>query len=111
MEYNPYDILNVSTAASKAEITKAVALAMKQKQYPVDVIARAQKALMKPEQRIIADYLRPIIPTIEQFRYSDLSALQQGSPRLDLLLEFDGLEEAIAQAHEQEELEKQLLVY
>ena len=45
MENNPYDILGVSEAASKAEITKAVALAMKRKHYPVDVIAKAQKKL------------------------------------------------------------------
>jgi DnaJ-class molecular chaperone len=44
MEDNPYDILGVSSAASKAEITKAVAVAMKRKQYPVDVIAKAQKS-------------------------------------------------------------------
>ncbi len=36
MENNPYTILGVSPAASKAEITKAVAVAMKRKQYPVD---------------------------------------------------------------------------
>jgi hypothetical protein len=107
MEHNPYDILNISPAASKAEITKAVAVAMKQKQYPVDVIARAQKSLMKPEERIIADYLRPIIPTIKRFKHSDLSALEQPVPQLQLLLEFDGLEQAIAQANQEAYLEKQ----
>jgi hypothetical protein len=63
--------LGVSQSASKLEISKAVALAMKRKQYPVDVIAKAQKSLMKSEERIIADYFHPILPTITRFKYSD----------------------------------------
>ncbi len=106
---NPYEILGVSQAASKTEIAKAVAVAMKQKQYPVDVIAKAQKSLMKPEERIIADYLRPILPIIKQFKYSDLSALDEPVPTLMLLSEFDGLEQAIAQAKQEELLEREPL--
>ncbi len=109
MEHNPYDILGVTPAASKAEITKAVALAMKHKEYPVDVIAKAQKSLMKPEERIIADYLRPILPTIQRFKYSDLSALEKPAPTLLLLPEFDGLEQAIAEAAKEESLEREPL--
>lgn len=105
MENNPYNILGVSPAASKAEITKAVAVAMKRKQYPVDVIAKAQKSLMKAEKRIIADYLRPILPTIKRFKYSNLSALEQAVPTLALLSEFDGLDGEIAQAAAEESLE------
>lgn len=105
MENNPYHILGVSPAASKAEITKAVAAAMRRKQYPVDVIAKAQRSLLKSEERIIADYLRPILPTIKRFKSTDLSALEQSAPILVLLSEFDGLEEAIAQAAEVERLE------
>jgi hypothetical protein len=109
MEKNPYDILGVSPAASKAEITKAVAVAMKRKQYPVDVIAKAQKSLMKPEERIIADYLRPILPTIKRFKYSDLSALAEPEPALTLLAEFDGLEAALTKAAREELLEREPL--
>jgi tetratricopeptide (TPR) repeat protein len=109
MTNNPYDILGVSVNASKVEITKAVALAMKRKQYPVDVIAKAQKSLMKPEERIIADYLRPILPTIKNYKTCDLSALAVPAPSLTLLSEFDGLDDAIAQAAAQEELERQPL--
>ncbi|MEH2112599.1 molecular chaperone DnaJ [Nostoc sp.] len=109
MEYNPYDILGVSPAASKAEIAKAVAMAIKQKKHPVDIIAKAQKSLLKPEERIIADYLHPILPTIKQFKYSDLSALLQPVPRLMLLPEFDGLEQAIAQSAQEERLEREAL--
>ncbi|WP_242045315.1 molecular chaperone DnaJ [Anabaena catenula] len=109
MKSNPYDILGISQAASKAEITKAVALAMKRKQYPVDVIAKAQKSLMKSEERIIADYLRPILPTIKRFKYSNLEALAQTAPSLTLLSEFDNLDHAIAQATQQENLEREPL--
>jgi hypothetical protein len=105
MENNPYTILGVSPAASKAEITKAVAVAMKRKQYPVDAIAKAQRSLMKSEERIIADYLRPILPTIKRFKYSDLSALEQPAPTLELLCDFDGLDGAIAEAAAEENLE------
>ncbi|MFQ4144146.1 molecular chaperone DnaJ [Chlorogloeopsis sp. ULAP02] len=109
MEKNPYDILGVSQAASKAEITKAVAVAMKRKQYPVDVIAKAQRSLMKSSERIIADYLRPILPTVKRFKYSDLSALDQPQPALTLLSEFDGLEQAVAKATQEVKLEQECL--
>ncbi|MDF5715573.1 MAG: molecular chaperone DnaJ [Rhizonema sp. NSF051] len=102
---NPYKILGVSQAASKAEITKAVSMAMKRKQYSVHQIAKAQKMLMNPEERIIADYLCPILPTIKRFKHSDLSALDEPMPTLILLSEFDGLEQAIAQAKQEELLE------
>lgn len=105
MEKNPYTILGVSPAASKAEITKAVAVAMKRKQYFIDAIAKAQRSLIKSEERIIADYLRPILPTIKRFKYSDLSALEQPAPILELLCDFDGLEGAIAGAAAEESLE------
>nr|WP_082065428.1 Hsp70 family protein [Aliterella atlantica] len=101
---NPYDILGVSQAASKAEITKAMATAMKKKQYPVEVIAKAQKCLLKAEERIIADYLRPVLPIIKRFKHSDLSALEQPEPTLVLLAEFDGLEEAVNQAADEERI-------
>jgi hypothetical protein len=55
MERNPYDILGLTPASSKVEITKAMAVAMKQKAYPIDEIAKAQKTLMKPEDRLVAD--------------------------------------------------------
>jgi len=105
MKHNPYDILNVSQSASKAEITKAVSTAMKRKEHSVDMIAKAQKSLMKPEERIIADYLRPILPTIKRFQYSDLSGLSEPVATLTLLSEFDGIEEAIKKASAEENLE------
>ncbi|MDJ0678143.1 MAG: molecular chaperone DnaJ [Calothrix sp. MO_167.B42] len=109
MEHNPYKILGVFQSASKAEITKAVAIAMKRKQYPVDVIAKAQKSLMKAEERIIADYLLPILPTIKRFKTTDLSALLEPEPTLSFLSEFDGLEEAIIKANQEQLKEREPL--
>jgi tetratricopeptide (TPR) repeat protein len=110
MENNPYHILGISQAASKAEITKAVAVAMKRKQHPVDAIAKAQKSLLKSEERIIADYLRPVLPIIRRFKSTDLSPLNQPAPILALLSEFDGIERAIASSIEAERLEREPLV-
>jgi hypothetical protein len=70
---NPYKILGVSPLASDAEITKAFSLAMKQRKYPPDAIAKARKSLMNPAERIIADYLNPIIPLAKRFKSSDNS--------------------------------------
>lgn len=85
---NPYDILGVSPGASKAEITKAVAMAMKRKEYPLKDIAEAQKSLMDSKQRFIADYLRPILPPIKRFKRQDFSALDMPAPKLSLLAEM-----------------------
>lgn len=109
MQQNPYQILGISQSASKAEITKAVAIAMKRKQYPVDAIAKAQKSLMKAEERIIADYLLPILPTITRFKKSNLSALQESETTLNLLPEFDGLEKAIFKATQEHLIERESL--
>ncbi len=93
---NPYDVLEVSPGASNKEITVAFAMAMKRRKYPPDAIALARKSLMNPQERIIADYLRPIITPIQRFRRSDLSALDAPAPKLEFLAEFNGLEQAIA---------------
>jgi hypothetical protein len=44
---------------------------MKQRKYPPDAIAKARKYLMNPQDRIVADYLSPIIPLVKRFRFSD----------------------------------------
>jgi hypothetical protein len=68
---NPYKILATSPLASNAEITKAFGVAMKQRKYPPDIIAKARKSLMNPDERIIADYLSPVIPVVNRFRVAD----------------------------------------
>ncbi len=105
---NPYDVLEVSPGASSAEITKAFAMAMKRRKYPPDAIALARKSLMNPEERIIADYLRPIIGTVKRFKRSDFSALDTPAPKLEFLTEFDGLDSAIADSNQVSESDRRL---
>jgi len=105
---NPYDVLEVSQAASANEIAQAFAKAMKQRKYPIGAIATARKQLMNPKDRLVADYLRPVLPTIQRLKRSDFSALESAKPRLELLPYFDGLERVIAQSIETSELGKRL---
>ena len=97
---NPYDVLEVSPGASKKEITIAFTIAMKKRKYSASAIAIARKSLMNPQERIIADYLRPIIPTIERFKRSDYSILNKPVAKIEFLPEFDNLAEAIEQTKE-----------
>jgi len=94
---NPYEVLEISPAASAAEITKAFTLAMKKRRYSADVIAKARKTLMNPEERLLADYLNPILPTIQKFKRSDFSALEQPQESIEFLGEFDELKELLAE--------------
>ena len=105
---NPYEVLGVSQAASNAEITKAFAMAMRRREYPPDVIAKARKSLINTQERLIADYLRPILPPINRFKREDFSALEAPAPSLDFLPEFDGLEQAIANTNQISETDKRL---
>lgn len=89
MENNPYDILEVSPTASEAEITKAFALAMKRRKYPVDVIAKARKSLMNADERVIADYLRPILPMAQRFKHINIVEENHPEVKIDLLPDFD----------------------
>lgn len=70
---NPYQILGVSPQASNSEITKAFGAAMKQRKYPADAIAKARKMLMNPDERIIADYLSPIVPLVKRLKTLNLN--------------------------------------
>ncbi|MFW6295946.1 MAG: molecular chaperone DnaJ [Halothece sp.] len=108
IEPNPYDVLGVSQSASNAEITKAFAMAMKRKEYPVDVIAKARKALMNPQQRLIADYLRPILPTAKPFQRGDYSELEKPAPVIEILEEFEGLKNVLPSQNTVSNTDKQL---
>ena len=105
---NPYDVLEVSPGASNKEITVAFAMAMKRRKYPPDAIALARKSLMNPEERIIADYLRPIVTPVKRFKRSDFSALDTPAPKLEFLAEFNGLEKAIADSNKVSQSDKRL---
>jgi hypothetical protein len=102
---NPYEILSVSPDASNPEINQAFAVAMKQRKYPVDAIAKARKCLINPKERIMADYFRPILPeNISDFQREDFSPLEE-SAELEFLPEFDGLSEAISNIEQVSEID------
>lgn len=95
---NPYDVLEVSPEASNQEITLAFATAMKRRQYSPNAIAIARKSLINPQERIIADYLRPNMTTIQRFKHSDFSTLNTPTPKLEFLPEFYSLEAATSES-------------
>ncbi len=105
--FNPYDVLGVSQAASKAEIVTAKVAAMKRKQYSLNVIADAEKKLLKTPERIIADYFRPVLPVVKRFKREDLSLLETPVPTLVFLPDFDKLDAAISKSLREEQLEKE----
>ncbi len=108
---NPYEVLGVSPNASMTEIAKAFIVAMQQRKYPVDVIASSRKQLMNPRERLVADYLLPIPPSVSsvrEFQRTDFSALFEPVPMLEFLSEFDGIEDAIAASAQVTEIDKRL---
>lgn len=108
---NPYEVLGVSPNASMAEIAKAFTVAMQQRKYPVDVIASSRKRLMNPRERLVADYLLPIPPSVSsvrEFQRTDFSALFEPVSTLEFLSEFDRLEEALAVCAQVTEIDKRL---
>lgn len=60
--HNPYSILGVSQDASNQEIIRAVAIAMRKKEYSTREIAEARAILSKPASRLAADFTFPIFP-------------------------------------------------
>ncbi|WP_310483329.1 hypothetical protein [Chamaesiphon sp. VAR_48_metabat_403] len=54
---HPYQILELDPTATSAQVLKAFTLAMQRKQYPPDVLVKARKLLMNPDDRLIIDYL------------------------------------------------------
>jgi hypothetical protein len=105
---NAYDVLGVTRTASNKEITQSFTLAMKRRSYPPDIIAKARKSLMNPEERIIADYLRPVIPTIERFKRQDFTELAEPVPIVEWLNEFDLLAETLADRSAVSTIDRQL---
>jgi len=54
---NPYKILQIARDASQQEIVQAVALALQRKDYSVRQVAEAQKTLMDPRARKVAEFI------------------------------------------------------
>lgn len=63
--HNSYSILGVSQDASNQEIIRAVAIAMRKKEYSTREIAEARAILSKPASRLAADFTFPIFPKKE----------------------------------------------
>ena len=59
---NPYTILGVSQDATNQEIIRAVATAMRKREFSTREIAEARAILSKPSTRLAADFTFPIFP-------------------------------------------------
>lgn len=57
---NPYLVLGVSQDASNQDIIRAVAVAMRKREYSTREIAEARTILSKPSSRLAADFTFPI---------------------------------------------------
>jgi hypothetical protein len=105
---NPYDILEVASTASEVEITKAFALAMKRRKYSVDAIAKARKSLMNPEERVLADYLKPILPMIQRFKHQDIVEKNNPKIQINFFTDFDSLESHLSKVNQASEIDSRL---
>lgn len=94
---NPYEVLGVPMTASNQEIAAAMASAIKAKKYPPQVIAEAQRTLLDPQRRLLANFFLPMLPTVHRWRRFDLSELDSAEVVMEPLSEYDGLEDAIAE--------------
>lgn len=56
---NPYKILEVSQNATKKDIIRGKMQAMKKRQYSLQEIQMAEKQLLYPSKRLIADFMFP----------------------------------------------------
>jgi hypothetical protein len=59
---NPYTILEVPPGADNATVTRAMATALKARKHPPQVLAEAQRMLLSPERRMLADFMLPLLP-------------------------------------------------
>ena len=72
---NPYKVLNVSQDANSSEIMRAMALAMRNRQYSPREIAEARATLSKPATRLAADFTFPILPKVSVIK--ELESIEQ----------------------------------
>ncbi len=95
---NPYYILGLSRSADKQEIVRAQMSALKQKRYSPQAIGEAQKSLLDPQKRLIADLLFPVLPAVTKFRREKLTSQTIPVPEtlLEILPEFDSLAAELA---------------
>lgn len=56
---NPYEVLDVSQNATKKEIIKGKMIAMRKRKFSLQDIQLAEKYLLNPSKRLIADFMFP----------------------------------------------------
>lgn len=105
---NPYDVLEISSGASKKEIMTAFTQAMKRKKYSTSLIAEARKKLSNPQERLKADYLRPTLPIAQRFKRKSYSELEKPAPELKLISEFDNLQPLIDSSESVSEIDQKI---
>ena len=54
---NPYKVLHISSQAPEKEVMQAVPIALKRKEFTAREIVDAQKELMNPQTRIVAEFI------------------------------------------------------
>lgn len=64
---NPYTVLGISQNATKIEIVKAQAKALRLKKYNAREIASAQKELHSPARRLAVDFTYPVLKGVDGF--------------------------------------------
>jgi hypothetical protein len=57
---NPYEVLNVPPGADNAAIVRAMAQALQARRHDAATLAEAQRALLTPERRLLADFCLPV---------------------------------------------------
>lgn len=89
---NPYDVLGIAPETPISEIPKAFAAAMRLRQHSPQALAKARKCLMNPEERLMADYSRPLLPTeIADPKLEDFTPLHSVDEPLEFLPDLDEL--------------------
>lgn len=91
---NPYKVLNIDYRANNREILEAVALAMREKKFPIREVAIAQKELLDPISRVVHNFLNfiNVKPLKEKVVLSRLE--ETTIPQLNRLSVFDGNEDS-----------------
>ena len=83
---NPYFILKLKQDVTKQEIIKAKIQAMKDRNYSLQEIQTAEKQLLNPSKRLVADYMFPsklkskrprAITITTEFQEIDLSVVNE----------------------------------
>ena len=57
---NPYRILNIDNNASKREIVRAAAQALRERRFSIREVAVAQKQLLDPTSKYVHDFIQCI---------------------------------------------------